>query len=213
MIDLYTWTTPNGRKASVMLEECGLDYNVNPVNIGAGEQFEPGFLKISPNGRIPGIVDNDATGGPHSVFESGAILVYLAEKTGRFLPTSEPARSSALQWLFWQMGGIGPMMGQAGHFMNADEQIPYAIDRYVSESARLIKVMDDRLGEAEFLGGEYSVADIATYPWVVLAYEPIKQAKADIVGEAANTKRWLDAIAARPAVKKGMAIPVVETAT
>ena len=208
MIELYTWTTPNGQKASVMLEECGLEYSVHPVNLREGEQHAPDFRKISPNGRIPGIVDTEMDGGRHTVFESGAILVYLAEKCGKFLPTSEPARSKCLEWLFWQMAGVGPMLGQANYFINtAEEQIPYAIDRYVSESARLINVMDGRLGEAEYLGGEYSIADIATYPWVAVAFDLIKQAKPEIVGEGAHTKRWLDAIAARPAVQKGMAVP------
>ncbi len=210
MIDLYTWTTPNGQKASVMLEECGLDYTVYPVNLGEGEQHKPDFLKISPNGRIPGIVDRDMDGGTHTVFESGAILIYLAEKTGKFLPSAEPARSKCLEWLFWQMAGIGPMLGQANFFLNtAEEKIPFAIDRYVSESARLIKVMDTRLDDTAFLGGDYSIADIATYPWVAVAFELIKQAKPDIIGEGANTRRWLDAIAARPAVEKGMSVPQV----
>ena len=141
---------------------------------------------------------------------SGAILLYLAEKTGKFLPTAEPARSKCMEWLFWQMAGIGPMLGQANFFMNtAEEKVPFAIDRYVSESARLINVMDGRLGDAEYLGGDYSIADIATYPWVAVAFELIKQAKPDIVGEGTNTRRWLDAIAARPAVQKGMAVPDV----
>lgn len=210
MIDLYTWTTPNGRKVSIMLEECGLPYTVRPVNIGAEEQFEPEFLAISPNARIPGIVDTDVGGGHHTVFESGAILVYLAEKTGQFLPSTEPARSKCLEWLFWQMGGIGPMLGQANHFVStAEEKIPYAIDRYINESARLIKVMDGRLAEVEFLGGDYSIADMATYPWVAVAFDLVQQAKPDIVGEGVHAKRWIDAIAARPAVQEGMLVPKV----
>ena len=208
MIDLYTWTTPNGRKVSIMLEECGLDYTVHAVNIGKGEQFAPDFLKINPNNRIPAIVDQEGDGGPLAVFESGAILIYLAEKTGRFLAPKGRQRAQALEWLMWQMGGVGPMFGQLNHFINtAPEKIPYAIDRYATEAARLVGVMDKRLGEARFLGGDYSVADIITYPWIAPAIDLIAAAKPDMVGEAANTRRWIAEVGARPAVQRGMAVP------
>ena len=210
MIDFYTWTTPNGRKVSIMLEETGLPYEVHAVNIGKEEQFAPSFLKVSPNNRIPAIVDRDADAGPVSVFESGAILVYLAEKTGKFLAPKGEQRAKTLEWLMWQMGGVGPMLGQASHFINtAPEKIPYAIDRYIGEAARLIKVLDNRLGEAAFMGGDYSIADMATYPWISVAFDLIRQAKPDVVGEGANVKRWLDAIGARPAVQRGMEVPKV----
>lgn len=210
MIDLYTWTTPNGRKVSIMLEEAGLPYEVHPVNIGKDEQFAPSFLKVSPNNRIPAIVDRDADAGPVSVFESGAILVYLAEKTGKFLAPKGEQRAKTLEWLMWQMGGVGPMLGQANHFINtAPEKIPYAIDRYIGEGARLIKVLDKRLGEAAYMGGDYSIADMATYPWISVAFELIAQAKPDVVGEGANVRRWLDAVGARPAVQRGMDVPKV----
>jgi len=205
MIHLYTWTTPNGRKISVMLEECGLKYNVHPVNIREGEQFKPAFVKLCPNSKIPAIVDSEAG---VSIFESGAILIHLAEKTGRFLPASGPGRPRVIQWLMWQMANVGPMLGQANHFANAaPEKIPYAIDRYVSESARLIKVMDDELGSSEYLAGDYSIADIATYPWIAVAFQFLKGFKPEVVGEGANVARWIKAIGARPAVQKGMAVP------
>ncbi|MFN3934223.1 glutathione S-transferase N-terminal domain-containing protein [Parvibaculum sp.] len=208
MIDFYTWTTPNGRKVSIMLEETGLPYEVHPVDLGRNEQFAPEFLKVSPNNRIPAIVDRDADSGPVSVFESGAILIYLAEKTGKFLAPKGEQRAKALEWLMWQMGGVGPMLGQANHFINtAPEKIPYAIDRYITEAARLIKVLDTRLGEAAFMGGDYSIADMATYPWIKIAFPLIAQAKPEIVGEGENVKRWLDAVGARPAVQRGMAVP------
>jgi GST-like protein len=209
MIDLYTWTTPNGRKASIMLEECGLDYAVHSVNISKNEQFAPAFLKISPNNRIPAIVDNDAEGGPLSVFESGAILIYLAEKTGKFLAPKGRQRAAALEWLMWQMAGVGPMFGQLFHFMNAPEKIPYAIERYTNEAARLVGILERRLGEAAYLGGDYSIADIITYPWIAPAFETIAKAKPDVVGEGTNTRRWLAAVGARPAVQRGMAVPKI----
>ncbi len=210
MIDFYTWTTPNGRKISVMLEECGLEYTVHPINLQNEEQFKPEFLAIAPNNKIPAIVDHDVPGGPVSVFESGAILVHLAEKSGKFLASSGAGRAKTLEWLFWQMGGIGPIMGQAGHFTTqAPEQIPYAIDRFISESARLIKVLDTQLGKTEFMAGDYSIADMATYPWVVLGFELIKSAKPDVIGEGENVARWIKAMGERPAVIKGMAIPEV----
>ena len=207
MIDLYTWTTPNGRKVSIMLEECGLPYTVHPVNIREGQQFKPEFVAICPNSKIPAIVDGEAD---LSLFESGAILIHLAEKTGRFLPARNPGRARTLEWLMWQMANIGPMMGQANHFANvAEEKIPYAIDRYITESARLLKIMDDRLARVEFLAGDYSIADIATYPWVAVAFDLIRGAKPEVVGEGAHIARWISGIAARPAVARGMAVPEV----
>jgi GSH-dependent disulfide-bond oxidoreductase len=207
MIDLYTWTTPNGRKPAIMLEECGLEYSVHPVNIRDGDQFKPEFVKICPNSKIPAIVDRDAD---VSIFESGAILVHLAEKTGQLLPSKDPGRAKVLEWLFWQMANVGPMFGQAGHFNNAaPEKIPYAIERYVGESARLIKLLDNQLAQTEYMAGAYSIADIATYPWLVVGFPAIKAAKPDVVGEGANVARWIAAVGARPAVKKGMQVPQV----
>jgi len=205
MVDLYTWTTPNGRKVSIMLEECGLPYRAHPVDIGKGEQFTPEFVAICPNSKIPAIVDRD---GDIALFESGAILIYLAEKTGRLLPSRNPARAKVLEWLMWQMANVGPMLGQANHFANTvAEKIPYAIERYLAESARLVKVMDDRLGGVEYLGGEYSIADIATYPWVRAAFDLLRAVKPDVIGEGAHVRRWLTSIGSRPAVVKGMAVP------
>lgn len=205
MIDLYTWTTPNGRKASIMLEETGLPYRTHPINIGKDEQFAPAFLKISPNNRIPAIVDSDGPGGkPMSLFESGAILVYLAEKTGKFYPADPVTRYTALQWLLWQMGGFGPMLGQAHHFRRAaPEPMPYSIDRYTNEAKRLYGVIDRRLGEAEYLAGaEYSIADIATYPWAAR-----HEWHAVDLAAFPNVQRWYDTVGQRPAVQRGMAIP------
>ena len=210
MIDFYTWTTPNGRKVSVMLEESGLDYTVHGVNISKDEQFKPAFLAIAPNNKIPAIVDRDAADGPVSVFESGAILLYLAEKSGKFLPTGGAERAKTLEWLFWQMGGIGPILGQAGHFTTqAPEQVPYAIDRFISESARLMKVLDTQLDKTEFMAAEYSIADMATYPWVILGFDLIRSAKPDVIGEGKNIARWIKTIGERPAVIRGMAVPEV----
>jgi len=207
VIDLYTWTTPNGRKPAIMLEECGLEYSVQPINIRNGDQFKPEFVKICPNSKIPAIVDHDAG---VSIFESGAILVHLAEKTGKFFPAKNPGRTKVLEWIFWQMANIGPMLGQVNHFINAaPEKIPYAIDRYVTECARLIKVLDNQLAQTEYMAGDYSIADIATYPWLVVGFPAIKSLKADTVGDAANVARWLAAVGARPAVKKGMEVPKV----
>jgi GST-like protein len=197
MIDLYYWTTPNGHKVTLFLEETGLDYRIVPVNIGAGDQFKPDFLAIAPNNRIPAIVDTEPQGGgaPVSVFESGAILLYLAEKTGRFLPADLRGRAEVLQWLFWQMGGLGPMAGQNHHFrLYAPEKLPYAIERYVNETNRLYGVMNIRLADREYLAGDYSIADMAAYPWVV-PYERQGQDLADFP----HLKRWFEAIGARPA--------------
>ncbi|MGH7249078.1 MAG: glutathione S-transferase N-terminal domain-containing protein [Pseudomonadota bacterium] len=207
MIDLYTWTTPNGRKVSVMLEECALPYSAHPVNIRDGDQFKPEFVKICPNSKIPAIVERESG---LSIFESGAILLHLAEQTGKFIPKTDPGRAKALEWLFWQMANVGPMLGQVNHFVNAaPEKIPYAIDRYMTESARLIKVMDDQLGHTEYLAGDYSIADIATYPWISIAFKLVAGAKPEVSGEAKNVERWVAAIGARPAVQKGMAVPKV----
>jgi len=205
VIDLYSWGTPNGRKISVALEELGLKYQVFPINISKDEQFAPDFLKISPNNKIPAIVDHEPPwgGGPYSLFESGAILIYLADKTGKLIPPGPKGRYDCLQWLMFQMGGLGPMLGQAHHFRRfAPEQLPYAIKRYTDECARLYRVMDKRLGEAEYLAGEYSIADIASYPWIT-RHEWQGQSLADYP----NLKRWYDAIAARPAVKRGFEVP------
>jgi GST-like protein len=200
MIDLYHWPTPNGHKITIFLEEAGLAYRIHPVNIGKGDQFRPEFLAISPNNRMPAIVDQaPADGGkPVSLFESGAILLYLAEKTGLFIPQDLRGRAEVLQWLFWQVGGLGPMSGQNGHFsFYAPEKIPYAIERYVKETNRLYGVMDGRLADRPFLAGKYSIADMASYPWVV-PYERYGQNLSDFP----NLKRWFEAIKARPAVAK-----------
>ncbi|HVY05887.1 MAG TPA: glutathione binding-like protein [Burkholderiales bacterium] len=205
MIDLYTWSTPNGRKVSIMLEELSLPYNVHPIDIGKGDQFEAGFVVISPNGKIPAIVDSDGPGGePYSLFESGAILLYLADKTGQLLPQKKTGRFEAIQWLMFQMGGVGPMFGQVHHFLRAaPEPVPYAIERYSKEARRLYGVMDRHLAEREWLAaGEYSVADIATYPWVARH----EWHKVDL-GDFPNVKRWFDNIGSRPAVQKGMKVP------
>ena len=198
MIELYYWTTPNGHKITIFLEEAGLPYVLKPVDIGKGEQFAPEFLAISPNNRIPAIVDLDPAdgGGPLSVFESGAILQYLAEKTGRFLPSDLRGRVEVMQWLFWQMGGLGPMAGQNHHFSQyASEKIPYAIDRYVKETERLYGVLDDRLEGRAFIAGDYSIADMACYPWIV-PHENQGQRLEDFP----NLARWFAAIRERPAV-------------
>ena len=203
MIDFYTWTTPNGYKISILLEELGWEYNVIPVNIGKGEQFAPEFLKISPNNKIPAIVDYDTPDGTtYSVFESGAILMYLAEKAGRFLPSEVTQRYQVIQWLMFQMGSIGPMLGQAYHFKNASESIPYAIERYSNEALRLYGVMEKRLREVPFLAGDYSIADMAVFPWVS-AYS---QNMDNLAAEFPNIQRWLNQIGNREAVKKGMGL-------
>jgi GST-like protein len=197
VIDLYYWPTPNGRKISIMLEECGLEYDVIRVDIGAGDQFEADFLKISPNNRMPAIVDQD-TGV--SVFEGGAILIYLAEKSGMLLPDEQHARFDTLQWLFWQAGGLGPMAGQLSHFLNyAQDPVPYAYDRYSNEYDRLLAVMDVRLRDRDFLAGEYSIADIAAFPWVM----PYKGYGQDL-DRFENLRRWFDAVKNRPAVQRGV---------
>lgn len=200
MIDLYFWPTPNGLKLKLFFEETGLPYNIIPINIGKGEQFQPEFLKISPNNRIPALVDHEPMGGgaPISIFESGAMLLYLADKSGQLIPKDVRGRFDALQWLFWQVGGLGPMAGQNGHFrVYAPEKIPYAIDRYTNETHRLYSVLDKRLADREFLAGSYSIADIASYPWIV-PYDRQGQN----LDEFPHLKRWFNAIAARPATVK-----------
>jgi GST-like protein len=200
MIDLYYWPTPNGHKITIFLEETGLSYRIVPVNIGRGDQFKPEFLRIAPNNRMPAIVDSAPQdgAGPVSIFESGAILLYLTEKTGRFLPQDLRTRYDALQWLFWQMAGLGPMAGQNHHFAHyAPEKLPYAIDRYVKETSRLYAVLDERLADRSYLAGEYSIADMASYPWIV----PHERQQQDL-DEFPNLKRWFEAIRARPAVAR-----------
>ncbi|HJY76186.1 MAG TPA: glutathione S-transferase N-terminal domain-containing protein [Burkholderiales bacterium] len=208
MIELYTWSTPNGRKVSIMLEECALPYNVHKINIGTNrEQFTPEYLKINPNGKIPSIVDPDGPEGkPYSMMESGAILIYLAAKTGKFMPKSERAKYDALQWLMFQMGSVGPMFGQAHHFMRAKkDEVPYGSERYGNEAKRLYGVMERQLQASEYLSGrEYTIADIATYPWVARH----EWHRVDL-GQFPSVKRWYDATGARPAVVKGMAVPQV----
>jgi GST-like protein len=211
MITLYTWTTPNGRKASIMLEEVGLPYEVKAINIGKDEQFSPEFLAVAPNNKIPAIVDHDAPGGPLAIFESGAILVYLAEKTGKLLPSSGPARYKALEWTFWQIGGLGPMLGQLGFFMmRSKDKPPEAIERFTTESARLFGVMEKRLAEGPYLAGDdYSIADIACYNWTQTAAPLLKSAAPEAYGEKPAIERWLKAVRERPAVIRGTAVPVV----
>ncbi|HTM07487.1 MAG TPA: glutathione S-transferase N-terminal domain-containing protein [Verrucomicrobiae bacterium] len=204
MIDLYTWITPNGRKVSIMLEELGLEYQVHPVNLSKDEQFEPEFLLLNPNNKIPAIVDREGPGGkPYSLFESGAILMYLAEKSGQLMPRETAARYQVVQWLMFQMGGVGPMIGQAHYFLrHCPEDEPFGRDRFMNEVVRLYRVLDKRLGEAPYLAGEYSIADIATYPWIA-RYEMHRMRLEDYP----SVKRWFDAIGARPAVQRGMAVP------
>jgi len=204
MIDLYTWTTPNGRKVSIMLEEVALPYRVYPVNIGKGEQFAPEYVKINPNGKIPSIVDPQGPDGkPIAMMESGAILIYLARKTGKLFPQVERAQYDVLQWLMFQMGGVGPMFGQTHHFLRAaKEPVPYAIERYMAETRRLYAVLNDRLKVHDYLAGAYSIADIATYPWVARH----EWHKTDL-NDFPHVRRWFDAISARPAVQKGMKVP------
>jgi GST-like protein len=205
MIELHTWGTPNGRKVSIMLEECGLSYSVHKIDISKDEQFKPEFLAISPNNRIPAIVDPDGPGGkPYHLFESGAILLYLADKTGKFLPADKIKHYDTVQWLMWQMGGFGPMLGQAHHFLRAaPAKIEYGIKRYVDEAKRLYGVLDRQLAKNEFaVGPEYTIADMSIYPWA----SRHEWHTVDLA-EFAHVKRWYDTLAARPAVVKGMAVP------
>lgn len=200
MIDLYTFTTPNGRKASIMLEEVGLPYNVHTINITKGEQFAPEFVAINPNSKIPAIVDHDAG---ITVFESGAILLYLAEKTGQLMPTEQKSRFQVIEWLMFQMASVGPMFGQLNHFRRfAPEKIPYAIERYEKETLRLYGVLDKQLQEQEYICGAYSIADIATYPWVA-----IYDSQGLTLENHPHLQRWVETMAQRPAVQRGMAVP------
>jgi len=200
MFDLYTWTTPNGRKASIGLEEFGLPYTAHAINIGKGEQFAPDFLKISPNNRIPAIIDRD---NGMSLFESGAILIYLADKTGKLLPKDGEERYRVIEWLMWQMGGVGPMIGQAHHFLRQNPgKAPYAEERYHKETLRLYGVLDRRLEGRDFMAGDYSIADIATWPWIAR----FEWHKVDL-NQFPNVKRWYVSIAQRPAVQKGYQVP------
>ena len=204
MIDLYSWPTPNGYKIHIMLEETGLEYRAIPVDINTGEQFAPDFLKIAPNNRIPAILDSEGPGGePFSLFESGAILIYLAEKTGRFLPTEPRARHTVLQWLMFQMGNVGPMLGQAHHFrIYAKEKIPYAVERYTNEATRLYRVIDRRLGDSDWIGGpDYSIADMAIWPWL---RRPERQGQT--LADFPHLERWWHVMAARPAVQRALAV-------
>jgi GST-like protein len=200
MIELYTWPTPNGHKVHIMLEECGLEYNVHPIDITAGDQFDPEFLKISPNNKMPAMVDPDGPGGkPYPVFESGAMLIYLAEKTGKFMPNDLRGRTEVLEWLMWQMGGMGPMFGQAGHFrFYAPEQIAYAKERYDNEMHRLYGVLDRRLEGRDYIAGDYSIADMACWPWVIT----YKQQEVDLDAYP-NVKRWYKSLQQRPALRRG----------
>ncbi len=203
MIDLYYWTTPNGHKITMFLEETGLPYRIIPINIGKGEQFAPEFLAVAPNNRIPALTDHEPKGGgkPLQIFESGAMLLYLAEKTGQFLPSNIYGRYDVIQWTFWQMGGLGPMAGQNHHFRNyAPEKIPYAIDRYVNETNRLYGVLNKRLAGREFIADDYSIADMACYPWVVP-----HEAQGQNIEDFPNVKRWLADIKARPATQRAYA--------
>jgi GSH-dependent disulfide-bond oxidoreductase len=204
MIDLYTWATPNGRKISIMLEEVALPYEVIKIDITNDDQFSPEFLAVNPNGKIPAIVDHAGFGGSTtSVFESGAILIYLAEKTGKLLPSEPAARLAAIQWLMFQMSALGPMLGQAHHFRRfAPERIPYAIERFEKEAARLYGVLERRLGAAEYLAGDYSIADIASYPWIAR-----HEWQGIALDDFPNVRRWFTSIASRPAVLRGMQVP------
>jgi GST-like protein len=202
MIDLYSWNTPNGQKASIVLEELGLPYTLHRVNIQNKEQFAPEFLKINPNGKIPAIVDHD-DGKAIRVFESGAILIYLAEKTGKLLAPSGADRAEALSWTLWQTGGLGPMMGQWGHFMNAPEKIPYAIKRFQDESIRLLNVLNQHLNTNEYLAGEFSIADIANVTWTSAGLKIIGKSNPELIEHIDAVRRWVDTVSKRPAVQKG----------
>ncbi len=204
MIECYTWKTSNGKKITIMLEECGLEYNLHPVNIGQDDQFTPEFVAINPNSKIPAIIDTDGPGGaPYTVFESGAILMYLAEKTGKFMPTETAERYDVIQWLMFQMGGVGPIFGQVHHFKRAaKEEVPYAINRYYTECRRLYGVLNGRLQDREYLAGDLSIADFATLPWV---FRHTWQEVA--LEDFPNVQRWYETLMARPALAKGMELP------
>lgn len=210
MIDLYTWTTPNGRKVSIFLEEIGEKYNVVPINTSEGKQHEASFRAINPNGKIPAIVDHDVKGGPLAVFESGAILIHLAEKHGRFLATEPRARAEALEWLMFQMSGIGPFLGQVNYWMNtAPEKNPAAMQRYLDESVRLMEVFNTGLTDKEYIAGGYSIADMAAYPWIAAAWGPFSAILPQKVEQMPNVTAWLERLGSRGAVQRGMAVPNV----
>ncbi|MGZ3305242.1 MAG: glutathione S-transferase family protein [Asticcacaulis sp.] len=208
MITLHTWGTPNGRKITIIMEELGVPYELKPVNIGKDEQFDPEFLKISPNNKIPAITDDEGPDGPISLFESGAILIYLADKFGRFLPPESNDRYTAIQWLMWQMGGLGPMFGQLGWFVvSAPERNEMAIERYRKECERLLNVMERRLAEVEYLAGDYSIADIAVFPWLAQYRVRVKEYIDPMIAERPNVTAWFDRVAAREGVIRGMKLP------
>ncbi len=210
MIDLYTWTTPNGYKISIMLEELGLPYKVIPVDLEALDQHKPEFTAISPNQKIPAIVDHDTGSEPISIFESGAILIHLAEKTGQLLPTAPKERAEVMQWLMYQMSHLGPITGQAGHFANQapkEQDHSYALGRFVGETLRILGVMNARLADRDVLAGGYSIADIASYPWVVAAWAPLSALMPDEIAKLPHLETWMNRLGKRPAVEKGMTIP------
>lgn len=210
MITLYTWTTPNGRKASIMLEEIGAEYTVKPVDISKDEQFDPAFLALSPNNKIPAIVDAGGEGGTHTLFETGAILVYLADKTGRFLAPAGARRDGALEWLFWSSSSLSPMLGQWNYFaVRAPDKVPAAIARFTTEAVRLFGVLERRLAAEQYLAGEYSVADIATFTWVKAVIAKLKEHPGSGLGDTPAIDRWVGEIETRPAVQRGMAVPKV----
>ena len=210
MITLHTWTTPNGRKISIMLEETGLSYIVKPVNIGREEQFSPEFLAIGPNNKIPAIVDEEGVDRRTSVFETAAILIYLAEKTGMLLPAHGPRRQETLEWLSWTVSGLAPMMGQWAYFARrAEVKTPAAIERFTTEGARLFRVLEARLGQAVYMAHDYSIADISGYTWVQATIKPFREHAGEALGPTPHIDRWLAEIAARPAVQRGMNVPEV----
>jgi GST-like protein len=210
MIDLYTWTTPNGRKVSILLEETALPYWTIPIDLSKDEQKSAQFTAICPNQKIPAIVDHDVAGGPLAIFESGAILIHLAEKTGKFLPVEPRARAVVLQWLMYQMSHVGPILGQVNHFVNqAPEQVPYAINRFLAESLRILGVLNGALAGRTYLGDDYSIADMATYPWVHAAWEAFAKLLPNEVAKLPDLQRWIECLGARPAVQRGMAVPQV----
>jgi GSH-dependent disulfide-bond oxidoreductase len=211
MIDLDTWTTPNGRKVSILLEELGEKYDVFPINLAEGKQKQPEFLAINPNGKIPAIVDHDAKGGPLSVFESGAIMIHLAEKHGRFLSDEPRARAEALEWLMFQMSGIGPFVGQVNYWINtAPEKNPAAAKRYLDESVRLLEVFNGALADREYIATDYSIADMASYPWIAAAWGPFTAILPDKVEQMPHVKAWLDRLGRREAIVRGMQVPKVD---
>lgn len=210
MIDLYTWTTPNGRKVSIFLEETALEYRVVPVRLPEGDQSRDSFTALNPNQKIPAIIDHDVDGEPIGLFESGAILIYLAEKTGRFLPEAGRERAQVLQWLMYQMSHVGPMLGQANHFATQPEPIPYAVDRFIGESMRILGVLDTGLDGRDYLGGDYSIADMATYPWVQAAWGPFSAMMAEQTAKLGRVEAWLSRVGERDAVARGMAVPSVD---